>query len=141
MRRFLLLPVMLIALAVGGCAGTTVGDLFSAATSTITNPVSSVDIYRVKNVYAATLQLVVDYRKYCWSAPYVDLMSSPISRPICKDRRAVVRVAKAAQLKAGSAIRSADNFVRSNPTLNAAGVVAAAWRAVTDFQNAVPRVN
>jgi hypothetical protein len=53
----------------------------------------------------------------------------------------VVRVAQAAQLKAGSAIRSADAFVRNNPTLNASNAVGAAWQAVTDFQQAVPRVN
>ncbi len=141
MRRFLLLPVILIALAVSGCAGTKVGDLLSVATSTVTNPVRSVDIYRVKNVYAATLQLVVDYRKYCWDRSYAVLMADPVAKPVCRYRRIVVRTAQTTQVKAGSAIRSADSFVRDNPTLNASNVIGAAWQAVTDFQNAVPRVN
>ncbi len=137
MKRILL--VSILALALAGCAQLSqIGGFISTATTTITNPITSVDIYRVKNVYAATLQLVVDYRKYCWDRPYAILIADPIAKPVCQNRRAVIRTAQAAQLKAGSAVRSADNFVTNNPTLSAATVVSAAWAAVTDFQNAVP---
>ena len=141
MKRFLIIP--LLALALSGCAGTLekINSAVSVVTSTVTNPVSSVDIYRVKNVYAATLQLVVDYRNYCWAKPYAVLMADPIAAPVCQNRRAVVRIAQAGKAKASAAIRSADNFVRNNPTINAQTVISAAWQAVTDFRNAVPAVN
>jgi hypothetical protein len=137
MKRILLIPILALALA--GCAQLSqVSSFISTATTTITNPITPVDIYRVKNVYAATLQLAVDYRKYCWDRPYAVLIADPIAKPVCQNRRVVVRIGQAAQLKAGSAIRSADDFVTNNPTLSAATVVSAAWKAVTDFQSAVP---
>lgn len=137
MLRILMLPVMLLALA--GCGpGSKVGDLLSAATSTIINPVDAVDIYRVKNVYAASLQGAVDWRSYCWSKPYAALMADPVANVVCKNRRSTVRAIQAAQLRAASAIDSAQTFVANNPTLNAASVISAAWSAVTSFQAAVP---
>lgn len=137
MKRLLILPVMLLVLA--GCAQ--VGSVISTATKTVTNPVTQVDIYRVKNVYAATLELAVKYREYCWSQPYAALMADRIARPVCQDRRLIVRRMQTAQVKARSAINSADNFARQNPTVNAYTAVSAAWAAVTDFQNTVPKVN
>lgn len=139
MKRILLLPVMLLSLVLAGCgAGTKVGALVDAVTTTITNPVSAVDIYRVKNTYAATLQLMSDYRTYCWSKPYAALVADPIAKPVCRSRRSVVRAMQTAQLKAGSAVRSAETFVQQHPTLNAATAIAAAWDAVKAFQATVP---
>lgn len=139
MKRILLLPVMLLSLALAGCAGTNVGDFLTAATSTVTNPVSAVDIYRVKNVYAASLQIVVKYREFCWSKPYAALMADPVAKPTCQNRRAAVRTMQAAQINARNAINSVETFVRNNPTLNAATAISAAWTAVTAFQNTLPR--
>lgn len=140
MKRYLIAPVLALTLLVGGCAtGSKLDNLIQAVTTTITNPVGATDIYRVKNAYAAALQLVVGYREYCWSRPYAVLMADPISKPICERRRAVVRAAQSARRNARGAINAAEQFVANNPTLNAASAVSAAWQAVTDFQNSVPR--
>lgn len=47
-------------------------------------------------------------------------MADPVSKPICQKRRAVVRAFQKARLNASAAIVAAQNFVASNPTLNAA---------------------
>ncbi len=139
MKRILLLPVMLLSLALASCGGgTKVGTLVDAVTTTITNPVSSLDIYRVKNTYAATLQLMSDYRSYCYSKSYAAIVADPVMKPVCAKRRSVIRSMQAAQRKAGSAVRAAETFVLQNPTLNAATAIAAAWDAVKAFQATVP---
>lgn len=144
MRKILLVPLMLVSLALAGCSGGqgvfgNIGSAISAATSTIQNPVGSVDIYRAKNAYAATLELAVAYRTYCWSKPYAVLMADPIAAPACRNRRAVVRQIQSARPKVAAAIRTAENFVRNNPTINAGSAITAMWAAVNDFQNLVPR--
>lgn len=138
MRRTLLLPLLLLALGFAGCAS--VGNVVSAVTTTITNPVNEVDIYRAKNVYAGTLELAVEWRTYCWSKPYAALMADPIAAPICQDRRATVRKVQAARPKVAAAIRTAENFVRDNPTVNAGSAVLAMWTAVNDFKSMIPAV-
>lgn len=141
MRYFRFAVALMLVIALGGCAtpfGQKAGGIISAITTTVNNPVGSVDIYRVDNAYAAALQLAADYRGYCWSKPYAALMADPVLQPICGKRRAVVRAFQKAQVNAKAAIVSAKNFVANNPTLNAASAVSAAWQAVTDFQNAVP---
>lgn len=141
MKKLFLIPVLLLSLAVVGCSGAAkVADLVSTVTTPITNPVGKVDIYRAKNVYAATVSLAVDYRTYCWSKPYSALLADPVANPICKSRRAVVRKIQAADTKAFFAIRKAERFVQKNPTVTAASVISAAWTAVRQFQNAVPRI-
>lgn len=141
MRRFLMLPALALALFVSGCAGTKVGDFVSAVTTTITNPVSATNIYQVKNAYAAALQLAASWREYCYSKPYAVLMADAVGKTLCQNRRAIVRNIQSAQPKAAGAIRSAENFVRDNPTLNASTAIQAAWSAVTAFRNAVPAKN
>ena len=115
-------------------------DFGTTITKTITNPVSSVDIYRIKNVYAATLQGFIDYRAYCWGKPFAALMADPIAKPVCEHRRAVVRKVQQARPKVAASIKVADNFVRDNPSLSATSVLDAAWNAVNDFRNLVPVV-
>ncbi len=138
MKRILIVPALFAVLALGGCAG--LKSAVETVTTTITNPINSTDIYRIKNVYAATLQLAVEYRQYCWARSYAVLMADIVAKPLCQNRRVVVRAMQVARPKAASAIRSADSFVRNNPTLNAGTVISAAWAAVTDFQNSVPKV-
>lgn len=134
--------VVILALPLAACgAGSVVDTAFRAVTTTIANPVTPVDIYRVKNAYAAADQLVIDYRSYCWGRSYVALTADQVAKPICQNRRAVVRAAQSYRQKAASAIARADTFIRNSPTLNAATVINAAWAAVTDFQNSVPKVN
>jgi hypothetical protein len=111
-----------------------------SACTTFRNPISDVDIYRVKNTYAAALELAVEYRSYCWARPYAVLMVDPIARPLCERRRPIMRAIQSAQINAGAAIVEANRFVRDNPTITAASAIDAAWTAVTNFKNAVPVV-
>lgn len=139
MRKILLIPAVALSLLIlPSCA--LIQNATDAVTQTITNPFGPVDIYRVKNVYAATLELVKDYRQYCWAKPYAALMADPVAAPLCKNRRPIVRAAQAARVKAKSAIVVADNFIRNNPSGNAISYVTAAWSAVNEFKNSVPLV-
>lgn len=141
MRRIFIAPVLALTLILPGCAGTKLGDLIQTATTTIVNPVDAVDIYQVKNVYAASLQAAVDWRAFCWSKPYTALMADPVAKPICEHRRPWLRAIQLAKAKASVAVVDATVFVRDNPTLDASKTIAAAWGAVTDFKNAIPAKN
>ena len=135
----LLRPLLLAAaLALGACTTTGIPGITSPP---IVNPITSVDMFRVKNVYAATLELAKKYRAYCYEKPYAEILADPIRKPVCKDRRTVIRNIQKYQPIAGTAVRKADDFVKNNPTISAAGVIGLAWDAVVDFQKAVPTVN
>lgn len=141
MKRLLLIPFLALTLALASCAQIQkAGNFVATATQTFVNPLGSTDIYRVQNVYAAGLTLAVEYRNYCWSKPYAVLMVDPIARPICQNRRPVVRAIQAAKGNAFNAIRVADNFIRANPTGNAVSYISAAWSAVQDFRATIPVV-
>lgn len=130
------LAILLVALSLGGCAtGPSIFAGGSSLTATINNPVGPVDIYRVKAVYASLLDAVAGYRAYCWSKPYAALMADPIAKPICQNRRSIIRAADKADDHAFDAISKADTFIRNNPTISAVSVISEAWAAVTDFQN------
>lgn len=131
-----ILAVLAVTLTLGGCAQ--LREALTVATTTIVNPVDSVDIYRAKNVYAATLQIAVDWETLCWSKPYAQLMNDPITQPLCQKRRPIRRAIKDAKDKASMAVHDAVLFVEMNPTLNAATVVSAAWDAVNKFKNVIP---
>lgn len=133
MRKSTLILLLLSSLAVGGCA--TLDKVATAVTTTITNPVDNVDLYRVKNVYAASLTVANGYRSYCYAREYAVLMADPVAKPLCRSRRSVVRAMQAADRKAFAAIKTADTFIANNPTLNATSVLGAAWTAVTQFQS------
>jgi len=131
------------ALLLGGCGGSLppLSDIIktaNAATLTIENPVDDVDMYRVKNAYAAALELAAGYRAYCYSVSWARVKSDPVVRPACERRRAVVRAFQSAQVKARKAIALAEKFVAENPTINAVSVISAAWQAVKEFRAAVP---
>lgn len=111
-----------------------------AGCATIGNPIGPVDIWRVKNTYAAALELADEYRTYCWARPFTVLMADPIAGPLCRSRRAVVRKFQDAQFTASAAVITADRFVQDNPTISAASAIGAAWKAVSDFKSAVPAV-
>jgi hypothetical protein len=128
--------VFALALSLGGCAGTPVGDAIRVATSTIANPVKEVNIVQVKTGYAAVLEIAASYRDYCWSKPFAALMADPIAKPVCEHRRSIMRAVDKADDHAFDAITRAETFIRNNPTINAVSVVREAWAAVQDFQNA-----
>lgn len=126
--RYLATAVLGLSLALGACAPVSrVADFVSVASQ----PVSEVNIYRVKNLYAAALQAVVEYREYCWARPYAALMADPIAKPICERRRAIVRAVQQRRPAVAAVIKSAE---LGNST------VAIAWQAVNDFSNLIPRV-
>src|SRR5678816_2899397 len=116
MRKILL--AALLALAVAGCAG---------QGGSIVNPVTDNNVHQLKLAYATALQFASDYRSFCYSKPYADLMASPASAAVCKNRRAVVRQIQKYQPPAGKAVRYVETFVRNNPTLGVASVIGPAW--------------
>lgn len=128
--------ILSLGFLLGGCPAST-GNIFQS----IPNPVTNIDIYRVKNTYAATLQLAKDWRAYCYSKTYAAIMADPVAKPVCQHRRQTVRQIQKYQPLAGAAVRRADEFVKNNPTVNAAGAIGLAWDAVTDLQRVVPTVN
>lgn len=134
MKRIML--AVALALSLAGCGH--IGDALKLATASIENPISGVDIYRVKNTYAAALEIAAEYRRYCWSAPYKALMADAVARPLCQKRRAVVRRIDSADDKASAAISAAETFVANNPTISAVTVIGAAWDAVTAFKTSIP---
>jgi hypothetical protein len=135
-----LFAVVAIALALSGCAGTQVGDFISAATSSITNPVDTTQLYRAENVYTATLQLAADYRAYCYARPYKVLLADPVGKSLCQSRRDVIRKIQAAQLKVQAVAERARLFMQNNPTVNASTAISEVWNAVLAFQAAVPKI-
>lgn len=138
MRRFLILCA--VALSLGGCApGTKLGDLLHTVTQTIQNPIGITDAVRIELAYGAAVTLAAEYRKFCWARTYKALMADPVAKPVCERRRAVARIASIQRKNARAALIAAQNFIRDNPTLNAATAISAAWQAVTDFQNAIPK--
>lgn len=134
MRRFLTLA--LVALMLGGCGH--FGDVVKLATGSIENPISGVEIYRVKNAYTAALEIAAEWHQYCFGSPYRKLMASPVGKRLCANRRPIARQIESADDKAKAAIVAAESFVANNPTLSAVGLIGAAWDAVTAFKNAAP---
>lgn len=134
MKKIIPALLLLAAIGLGGCANGKLPDL----TATVTNPVTSVDIYRAKNAYAATVDLAVKWRRYCFGRPYASLMADPIAKRACTNRRATLRTIQSLDAKAFDALTTADTFVRTNPTISASTVVGLAWTAITKFQTAVP---
>lgn len=141
--RFVVFAALSLSLA--GCAGTPVGDAIRVATSTIVNPAGPVNIYQVKQGYAAVLEIAAGYRDYCYPTnpfkSYKALMADPIAGPVCKSRRAVVRAIASSDTKASAAIARADAFIKNNPTINAVSVISEAWAAVQDFQSAASKAS
>lgn len=133
-RLFIILAVTL---SLGGCAN--LGKVAEFVTTGITNPVGAVNIYQAKNVYASALEIAAGYREYCWSRAYAALMADPVAKPICQNRRPIMRTIQDADNKAFAAIQRAENFVRNNPTLNASAVINEALAAVSAFQSITSR--
>ena len=142
MNRKLLCASLLAASLTAGCvslgpAKESVVKGGPSITATIQNPVDSVDVYRTKNVFAATRVAVVRYREFCWGKPYREIMLDSVARPICENRRARVRAMQSADLKAERAIAMLDDFSRKNPNISAVSLAGAAWNAVSSFQATV----
>lgn len=133
MKRLIPAVFLLVALGLSACGGR-LPDIGA----TITNPVTSIDIYRARNVYGATIELAVKWRRYCFARPYKSLMADPVAKPICTNRRERLRNIQVADDKAFDALTKAEVFVRNNPTLSVSTVVNEAWAAVSLFQGLIP---
>lgn len=114
--------------------------VLAACNGSIPNPISGNNIYQTKLVYAATLTAADKWRSYCWARPYSVLITDPIAKPICANRRPVARAIAKASRYAGDTIAKAQSFIAANPTLNAVVLVSAADDAVAAFKNVTPAV-
>lgn len=116
--RFLILPVMLLALA--GCTATTsVFDLMNP----VANPIGRNEMATIESSFGVTYTAAVAYRRLC------------AQRAIPPSCRAVVLKLQAAARKAQGALVATRNFVKNNPTVSAVSAIAAARAALADFQS------
>lgn len=142
MKRLLL--VIPLALALAGCqAASNVQNFLSAATTTITNPVTTSNVYQAELAFNISVKAANKWAAYCWSQPYVKLMADPVAAVACKNRRTTRRALSAAGDKAQAAIKVAQTFIKNNPTISPLKVVDDAWSAVNSYgtlvaQHAVP---
>jgi len=139
MRKILI--VALAAIWVGGCANNpTARVIGQIATGTLPNPISTTNIYELKNVYAIAAQSAVEWRGYCFGRSYATVTADPIARPICTNRRSTARRIQVAKNTAFGAVQRADAFVKNNPTLDASAIIGQATAAISAFQAATPAV-
>lgn len=145
MRRIILASALIaLALTLGGCgAAQKLGQVVSGATTQIVNPVTPVNMYQVKNVYAAGQTLVLEYKNKCFGEDglktFAQIQSDAALRTLCAHRVSRWRAMKKADDKAHRAIDAANTFIANNPSGNAISYVQAAWKAVNDFKNKATR--
>lgn len=139
MKRYL--AILVVALSLGGCAGTPFGDAVRVATTEFRNPVTPTNIYQVKIAFAAGQDLVTRYQRDCFGGdlpPYpvtvLKIKADPILSVQCAHRVSRYKAMKGAENKAYNAIVQADEFISRNPSGNVAMYIAAAWKAVTDYR-------
>lgn len=133
MKKLLVLPLLLsLALALPGCA------VVEKATQTFTNPVGPVQMYQVKNVYAAGEELALEYKSKCFGADgkktVAEIRSDAALVVICNHRVSRWNAIRAAENKAYVAVKVADKYIADNPSGNAVTYITAAWKAVNDFK-------
>jgi len=114
MKKFAVAFVALLALS--GCAN------FSTS---VTNPVSSTNLYQAELVYDAALKTFIELRGLC---------ASRVLPPVC---RTYVIGGQKIIVKASAADVAARNFVTHNPTLDATNVVGVFTDLVSDFNSTV----
>lgn len=111
MKRFLLKYIILVG-ALSGCAQ-------------IQNPISLNELAAAESAYGVALSAAVAYRS-------LPLCKASVPAPCAK--RDVILELQEADKKVQGAIIAVNNFVRDNPELSAASLVAAAQKAIADFQ-------
>lgn len=111
-----LLALAMLALALSGCA-------------TIRNPVNVGQLAAVESAYGVALSLAVAYR----GLPLCRTGTSPGLQNVCAKRSVIVRLQRADR-DAQIALASARTFVKANPTIDAASVLAIAQDAVAALQ-------
>jgi hypothetical protein len=132
MKRFLIVPVLALALAVAGCSGDSVFRGGTSITASVTTPVGKRELALVENTYAIAITTAIRYRDLGICKPgTVETLARPCAR------RDVLIVLQGYDRKAHAAIVTARNFIRDNPTISAVSAVNAARAAVSDFQTAL----
>lgn len=131
MRRFLLLPVMLIALAVAGCAGTQ--SILSGGTSltaTVQNPIGLNQQYEIEAAVASVRLAGRTFmrQRQCHRSEVASITN------ICVRNAAKVQVQNASRQLTGVLIPYR-NFVRNNQTVSAISAALAVRTAIADYQN------
>ena len=137
LRALAVAGAMVTSLALAGCgAGSTLDTAWQAVTATITNPISTNNLYQAKTVYAAAQTAVLEYKGRCFGSDGRKTMVQyklDGYAELCAHRVSRWRAMQSADRTAYNTIRVADSFITNNPSGNAASYVAAAYKAATDF--------
>ena len=142
MKRFLLIPLLAGALALSACGPIQkAGDFVAAATQEFANPVTANELYKAKVAFAGSQELVKKYQRDCFGSftppypvSYAMIKADPVLSVQCAHRVSRYNAMKRAEDRAFRAIRAADTFITRNPSGNAATYIAAAVKAVGDYQ-------
>ena len=131
-RTFIALALMGAVLGLGAC--TTDQSVLSGGTSltaSIPNPANKQQLAAAESTYniAANAALVYRSRPLCKTGTVETLEN------ICARRSVVVKM-QTYDRNAYAALKAARTFVRNNPTISAVSIIAAAQRAVSDYQSA-----
>lgn len=133
MKRWLILPALLLSFVVAGCSGDSVFRGGTSLTASVTNPVGKKELQVVYNTYLIAGNSYIRYRNLgiCQAGT-----SFTLAKP-CADRGVLLSI-QAKDRTAYAALKTAGVFVKNNPNVSALSLVNAARSAVTDFQNAIP---
>lgn len=123
MRKLFVLPLMLAALAVSGCADKSIFQGGASLVAPIKNPVGRKELAAAWNTYGLVLAGARGYKRSCAAGTIADS---------CE---AVVVQLQGYDNKAYAALDAAGKFVKANPNISAASAVGAAQQAVADFKS------
>lgn len=105
MKKILIIPTLLAALVVSGCAGTRFGTFISTVESAATGTVSPEAIYIARNAFDAVEVSATNY---------LNLKRCPISAPFCRDPTATAQLIPA--IRSGRDARNAaTQFLKQHP--------------------------
>lgn len=107
--------VIALAIGLGGCV------------TAVRNPISKTQIYNLENSYGVVQSLAAGYASEPFCPNGTSITQSILK--FCAIPSAVVAIGKA-DIKARSALREAQQFVTSNPTLDAGALIDAARIAI-----------
>jgi len=111
MRKLALIVAIALLPSLGACAS-------------INNPINRTELYNAEAAYGLALSAAVGYRRLC-------VQRTPSIYPQC---RAVVPKLQAADRKVQGAVAAVRAFVKDNPTVTPVSLIAAAQKALADFQ-------
>ena len=114
--------VFAAALSLSGCA------LFQS----MSNPINTTTLYDLEAGYYTAQQIALAYK----ALPLCQTGTQPSVSNICA-KRSVIVVIQANARKAQAALAALRDFVKNNPTLNAASLISATQLAIAGFESAV----